>query len=199
MGQPGEITRLLQRAEEGDAGAVGELFVLVEEDLRRIARQRKRDASLGAAVDASTTALVDDAFIRLVGQDKSTWQAGDRGKFFAYISNKIHDFLIAELRKQQAQKRGGDRHRAEFDPDLPVSLIEADGHIDLLIDLKAALHRLQVFAREDAILFRLRFLLECTFEETANIMGVSKTEAVRSYQRTQLWLRRELKEYHHDA
>ena len=199
MSQSGEITRLLQRAEQGDSAAAGELFVMVEEDLRQIARKRKRDAALGAAVDASTTALVDEAFIRLVGQNMTTWKPGDRRKFFGFISNKIHDFLIDELRKQQAKIRGGDRQRVEFESDPPETTPERAGQLDLMIDLKTALLRLQEFAREDAILFRIRSFLECTFEEAANIMGVSKTEAVRSYQRTQLWLRSELKEYHLDT
>jgi RNA polymerase sigma factor (TIGR02999 family) len=145
MPQSGEITRLLQRAEEGDSAAAGELFVLVEEDLRRIARKRKRDAALGAAVDASTTGLVDEAFIRLVGQNMTTWEPGDRRKFFAFVSNKIHDFLIDELRKQQAQKRGGDRQQVELDTVVPNLTPEPLGHLDLLIDFKTALLRLEEF------------------------------------------------------
>ena len=89
--------------------------------------------------------------------------------------------------------------RADLDADFEDPDPDAVGHLELLIDLKDALLRFQQFARDDAILFRIRFFLECTFEETADIMGTSKTEAVRSYQRTQLWLRRELKEYQLDA
>jgi RNA polymerase sigma factor (TIGR02999 family) len=199
MAEAGDITRLLQEADQGKAEAANQLFALVEPDLRRIARKRKRVAGVGAGLDAATTVLVDEVFCRLVGKNATTWATGDRRKFFAYVSNKIHDFLIDELRKQQAQKRGGDVPHAVFEGDVADSASGAVDHLDLLVDLHAALLRLHEFAPEDAILFRIRFFLECTFEETADLMGTSKTEAVRSYQRTQLWLRRELKEYNLDA
>jgi RNA polymerase sigma factor (TIGR02999 family) len=199
MAEPGDITRLLQEADQGKAEAANQLFALVEPDLRRIARKRKRLAGVGAGRDASTTVLVDEVFCRLVGQQATTWQTGDRRKFFAYVANKIHDFLIDELRKQQARKRGGDVPHAGLEGDVADPSPGVIGHLDLLLDLRAALLRLQQFAPEDAILFRIRFFLECTFEETADVMGTSKTVAVRSFQRTQLWLRRELKEYNLDA
>ena len=107
MPEAGDITRLLQEVDAGRPEAANELFHLVEDDLRRIARKRKRAAGIGAGLDASTTMLVDDAFIRLVGQDTTSWHPGDRRKFFGFISRKIHDLLIDRLREQQAQKRGG--------------------------------------------------------------------------------------------
>ena len=73
------------------------------------------------------------------------------------------------------------------------------GHLGLLVDLDNALSRLQQFAPDDALFFRVRFFLDCTFEETAEVVGVSKTEGLRSYQRTKLWLQRELKDYSLDA
>jgi RNA polymerase sigma factor (TIGR02999 family) len=197
MREAGDITRLLQEAEQGNREAAERLFVLVEEDLRKIARKRKRGINVDANV--STTVLVDEAFCRLVGQAKTAWQPGDRRKFFGYISVKIHDLLIDLLRKQQAKERGGDWQRVELEAEQEGPSPGPADRLDLLLDLKDALLRLQEFAWNDAVLFRIRFFLECTFEETAEIMGISKTEAVRSYQRTQLWLRRELKEYDLDA
>jgi RNA polymerase sigma factor (TIGR02999 family) len=199
MPEAGDITRLLQEADQGHPEAANQLFVLVEQDLRRIARKRKRVAGVGVDVDTSTTVLVDDAFCRLVGRDAAKWQPGDRHKFFAYVSTKIHDMLIDRLREQQAQKRGGGQSPAPLEHDPTDAPSEGRGYLDLLQDLKAALERLQKFALEDAILFRIRFFLDCTFEETADIMGLSKTEAVRAFQRTKLWLQRELKEYNLDA
>jgi RNA polymerase sigma factor (TIGR02999 family) len=199
MPQAGDITRLLREADQGKPEAANQLFGLVEEDLRRIARKRKRLAGVGVGVDASTTVLIDDAFCRLVGQDATTWQPGDRRKFFAYVSTKIHDLVIDRLREQQAQKRGGGQSPAPLEHDAPDAPAGPLGCRELLVDLQAALLRLQQFALEDAILFRIRFFLDCTFEETADILGLSKTEAIRSFERTKLWLKRELKEYNLDA
>ena len=92
MSQPGEITDLLRRADQGDRDAAGRLFALVEGDLRAIARKRKRAVPVGG--DQSTTLLVDDAFLRLVGQQATTWEPGDRRKFFGYAANQIHQMLV---------------------------------------------------------------------------------------------------------
>jgi len=199
MLEAGEITRLLQEADQGNREAADRLYALVADDLKQIARKHKRAAGVGPEVDASTTVLVDDAYCRLIGQDKTTWQPGDRRKFFGYVATKIHDLLIDLLRKHQAAIRGGDHQRVDLQADHEDPAPGPAGRLDLLVDLQDALLRLQKFAWEDAVLFRIRFFLECTFEETAQIMGVSKTEAVRSHQRTMLWLRRELKEYTLDA
>src|SRR5437588_7388165 len=106
---PGEVTILLQQAESGDRDAADKLYRLVERDLRAIAGKRKQ--RFGNPMDGSTTVLVDDAFCKLVGSDVTTWLPGDRGKFFSYVANKIHDLLVEAARSQAALKRGGDRRQ----------------------------------------------------------------------------------------
>jgi RNA polymerase sigma factor (TIGR02999 family) len=193
--EPGTITRLLQEADQGLPGAANRLFVLVETRLRRIARKRRRAAGFGPKVDAPTTALVHDAFLRLVGQGQTTWQPGDCRKFFRYAATKIHDLLIDEIGKQQAQKRGGDRQRVELgaDPECPAP--GPAGDLDLQLDLRDALDCLEAFAWEEATVFRIYVYLEWTFEETAEVLGLSKTKTQRIYKRAKLWLRRKLKAY----
>jgi RNA polymerase sigma factor (TIGR02999 family) len=197
MPQPGDITQLLQRADQGDRDAADQLFRLVEEDLKIIVRKRKRAAP--ASSDASTTLLVDEVFCRLVGRDAATWNAGDRRKFFGYASNQIHDLLIKAARAEGAAKRGGDRQRVDSEQ----CEIAAGGNdindVDLLLDLKSALERFEQFAAEDALVFRLRYFLDCTFDEVAEVAGISATQVKRAYQRAQSWLQRELKEYGYDA
>src|ERR1700736_2544802 len=122
MPAPGEVTILLQKAGRGDRAAADELYRLVEKDLRAIAGKRKR--RFENPLEGSTTVLVDDAFCKLVGSDVTNWQPGDRGKFFSYAANKIHDLLVEAARARLAQKRGGGRQHVDvnvLDPMAPGS------------------------------------------------------------------------------
>ena len=198
MSSPGEVTVLLQKASGGDRAAADELYRLVEDDLRAIVGRRKK--RLEDPGGGSTTVLVDDAFCKLVGRDVTVWQPGDRGKFFSYAANKIHDMLVDAARARLAQKRGGDRRQvdvADLDPAAPNAL-EADDS-DFVIDLKAALDQLDGFAPAEARAFRIYYFLGCTFDETAGILEVSATEAKRLCKKAQLWLQRSLKDYHHES
>jgi RNA polymerase sigma factor (TIGR02999 family) len=195
MPAPGEVTFLLQKAGAGDRAAADQLYRVVEKDLRAIAGKRKK--RFENPLEGSTTVLVDDAFCKLVGNDVTTWQPGDRGKFFSYVANKIHDLLVEAVRAKLAQKRGGDRKQVELDPAAPGSLALEEG--DFMIDLKNALDRMEAFAQQEAIAFRIYYFLGCTFDETADILQVSATEVKRLCKKAQMWLQRELKGYEHDA
>ena len=144
--------------------------------------------------------LVDEAFCKLVGSDVTTWQPGDRGKFFSYVANKIHDLLVEAARAKLAQKRGGDRKQLDveaLDPAAPGSAAREDS--DFMIDLKNALDRMEKFAEREATAFRIYYFLGCTFDETADILQVSPTEAKRLLRKAQMWLQRELKGYEQEA
>lgn len=192
MPQPGDVTLLLQRADAGDRQAADHLYRLVEPDLRAIAGRRKRGH--GSPLEASTTVLVDDAFLRLVGGEVTAWQPGDRGKFFSYAAVRIHDMLVDAARARHAQKRGGDRRRVDLDVLSPA----AEEDSDFVIDLHDALARLAAFAPTEVDAFRIYYFLGCTFDETADALGVSATEAKRRCKKAQLWLQRELKGHAHD-
>jgi RNA polymerase sigma factor (TIGR02999 family) len=198
MPNPGEVTILLQKAGDGDRAAADALYRLVEKDLRAIAGKRKQ--RFENPLDGSTTVLVDDAFCKLVGRDVTVWQPGDRGKFFSYAANKIHDLLVEAARARLAQKRGGDRQQVDvnaLDPAAPGSL--ALDESDFVIDLKAALDKLDAFAPNEGRAFRIYYFLGCTFDETAEILHVSATEVKRLCKKAQMWLQRELKDYHHES
>jgi RNA polymerase sigma factor (TIGR02999 family) len=183
MPTPGEVTQLLQWADRGDRAAADELYRLVEKDLRAIAGKRKQ--CLDRPADGSTTVLVDDAFCKLVG--------GDRRKFFAYVATKIHDLLVDAARAGKAQKRGGDRRRLDVQELDPAA---ADGdESDFMIDLKNALDRMDEVEQQEAVAFRNYHLLGCTFDETAQMLQVSATEAKRLVRKSQQRLQRELKGY----
>lgn len=196
MPNPGEVTLLLQKAGSGDRRAADELYRLVEKDIRAIVGKRKRRFEV--PLDVATTMLVDDAFCKLVGNDTAIWQPGDRAKFFSFAATKIHDLLVDAARAQATQKRGGDRIRVDlehFDPSTPVSL--ALDESDFMIDMKESLERMDNFAPDESRAFRIYYFLGCTFDETANILGISATEVKRLFRKAQLWLQRDLKEYEH--
>jgi RNA polymerase sigma factor (TIGR02999 family) len=194
MSTPGDITLLLQQAEQGDRQAADRLFRLVEADLRGIAGKRKQ--RYADELDANTTALVDDVFCHLVGRDVTLWQPGDRRKFFSYAANKIHDLLVDTARAQAAQRRGGEHQRVAFDEAGPAAgpNLSFDDR-DFMLDLKDALSRFEEFAAHESTVFRIRYFLGCTFEEIAEILDISATEAKRQFRKAQLWLQRELRDY----
>src|SRR5262245_55631736 len=116
MPHPSGVTELLARADGGDVAAQAELYVLVEPVLRSLALARKRAS--GAGQEVETTALIDDAFLKLVGRGASRWTGGDREKFYAFASAKMHDLLIEELRRRLAGKRNEGRAPAPLDGDI---------------------------------------------------------------------------------
>jgi RNA polymerase sigma factor (TIGR02999 family) len=198
MPAPGEVTLLLQQADRGDRAAADALYRLVEKDLRAIAGRRKQ--RFDNPLTCSTTVLVDDAFCKLVGGDVTTWQPGDRGKFYSYFANKIHDLLVEAARARLAQKRGGDRRQVEVEAlDPTESSCQALEETDFILDLKTALDRMDAFALQEAVAFRIYYFLGCTFDETADVLQVSATEAKRLVRKAQLWLQRELKGYQRDS
>ena len=195
MSTPGEITILLQKAERREPGAADALYRLVEKDLRAIAAKRRRPFE--NPVDGSVTLLVDEAFCRLVGGEVTVWRTGDRAKFYSYVAVKIHDLLVESARASLAQKRGGDLRRSPLQDD--VASPSDDGESDFVIDLQNALVQLAAFAEKEAAAFRIPYFLGSTFDETAELLQVSPTEAKRLCKKAQLWLRRELKDYGHES
>ena len=194
MSTPGDITLLLQRAGGGDRAAADALYRLVEKDLRAIAGRRKRRFDHPA--EGSTTVLVDDAFCKVVGRDVTIWRPGDRGKFFSYVANKVHDLLVDAARARLAQKRGGDRMRLDVEALDPAAAgAGALEDSDFMIDLKDALERMHGFAPDESTAFRIYYFLGCTFDETADVLQISATEAKRLVRKAQMWLQRELKGY----
>ena len=196
MTEPGEVTLLLQQAEKGDPVAADQLYRMVKEELRAIAVACKQRADQQDNV--STTHLIDDAFLQVVGKNNAHWQPGDRRRFYSWISRKMQDLLIDTARKVKAQKRGGKHRQVELQEDVNVDN-PAKTQEDFLIDLHEALERFQTIASEETIVFRIRTFLHCTFGEIAERLEISETKAKNCFQRAQFWLKRELKDYRYDA
>jgi RNA polymerase sigma factor (TIGR02999 family) len=179
---PRDVTELLQAHGRGEAGVFDRLVPLVYDDLRRAARQQlRRRAGL---VSLDTTALVHEAYLRLVDQSRAVWQS--RGHFLAVSAIAMRQILVDHARARTRQKRGGESPHEALDERTAAVQHEAE---QLLI-LNDALERL---AAEDARLVRVvecRYFAGLSEEETAEALGVSARTVQRDWLKARVWLRR---------
>ena len=178
------ITRLLNEAGAGKGGAAEQLIPFVYKELRAIAgkqfRSERRDHTL------EPTALVHEAFVKLVGQEKGQWQ--NRAQFFAIASRVMRRILVDHARTKASQRRGGDFRRITLD-----TPIAAMGTPDVdIIDLDDALNRLSALNERRARVVELRFFSGLDFPEIAELMELSRATVVNEARFARAWLAREL-------
>ena len=176
-----DVTQLLNAIEQGDRRAPAQLLPLVYEELRRLAAQHLAQEKPGQTLQP--TALVHEAYLRLVGADpEAKWDS--RGHFFAAAAEAMRRILIEEARRKQRLKRGGDRRRVDLDQvEAAVSAPDDD-----LLALDEALDQ---FAAEDpkkAALVKLRFYGGLSVEEAASCLGISRATADRHWAYARAWL-----------
>ncbi len=175
-----DLTRLLNAAAAGDPKAASELLPLVYDELRKLAAARMAAEKPGQTLQA--TALVHEAYVRLVGGDQpQNWDG--RGHFFAAAAEAMRRILVESARRKRAEKRGGDLGRAELPVDLPAP--ERD------FDLLAVNEAIDLFAREEpqtAELVKLHFFAGLTLEEAAAVLGISPRTAYRNWGYARAWL-----------
>jgi RNA polymerase sigma factor (TIGR02999 family) len=177
-----EVTQLLTAIGEGDSAAAGRLLPVVYDELRRLARTHMARERVDNTLQA--TALVHEAYLRLIGDAKPQWDG--RGHFFAAAAEAMRRILIEHARSKKAAKRGGDRQRVELD-DFPPIAAPCD-NVDDLLALNDALERL---AQEDAAqaeLVKLLYFLGLNLEDAAAVQGISRTTAYRRWQYCRAWL-----------
>jgi RNA polymerase sigma factor (TIGR02999 family) len=179
-----DVTRILNAIERGDAKAADELLPVVYEELRLLAAQKMSHERPGQTLQA--TALVHEAYIRLVGPEAQGWDS--RGHFFAAAAEAMRRILIENARRRKRCKHGGAHERVEMqDADLAV-----EGPPDDLIALDEALTKL---AREDPIvadLVKMRYFAGLTLEQAAEILGIARRTADRHWAYARAWLHREI-------
>ena len=179
-----DVTRILNAIEGGDAKAPDELLPLVYEELRLLAAQKMAQERPGQTLQA--TALVHEAYIRLVGDEPQNWNS--RGHFFCAAAEAMRRILIENARSKQKLKRGGDQHRVDLsDADMAI---ERD--INDLLSLDEALIKL---AQEDpakADLVKLRYFGGLTLEQASHILKISRATASRYWSYVQAWLFHEI-------
>jgi RNA polymerase sigma-70 factor, ECF subfamily len=182
----GNITNLLLQWRRGDQSALEHLMPLVYDELHRLARQCMRRERAGHTLQ--TTALVNEAYLRLADSSRVQWQ--DRAHFFAIAAQLMRRVLVDEARKRLNQKRGGEFTRVEIDA---VQVNIKPREFDLLA-LDQALERLAEHAPRKCRVVELRFFGGLSIEETALVLGVSVDIVKREWRTAKLWLLQELAE-----
>ncbi len=186
MGRRTDITRILKRASAGDDSAVNRLMPLVYDELRALAESYLQRERPGHTLQA--TALVNEAYVRLVRQEAVEWQS--RAHFFAVAAQAIRRILVDHARGRQRAKRGGDRERVTLDEDIALP-IERD--VDL-IALDEALQQLSQLHARQAQIVELRFFGGLTLTEVAEYLDVSPRTVDGDWSMARAWLRRALRE-----
>jgi RNA polymerase sigma factor (TIGR02999 family) len=176
-----DVTRILNAIEQGDAKAADELLPLVYEELRRLAAQKMLQELPGQTLQA--TALVHEAYIRLVGSDAQNWSG--RTHFFAAAAEAMRRILIENARRKRRLKHGGGQRRVGLD-DAFISIEEPS---EDLIALDEALAKLAIEDPVKADLVKLRYFAGLTIEQAAKILEISRATADRywSYARAFLF------------
>ena len=181
----GDVTRILEAIKKGDDGAQVRLFTAVYDELKRIAQRKMAKESPGHTLN--TTALVHEAYLRLVGDEKLSWE--NRAHFFGAAAEAMLRILIDRARRRQAPKHGGDRKRVAFEDDLAQQ--DPGNYIDIL-SLNEALAKLEARDERRARVAKYRFLLGLSVAETAELLGVSRRTIDDDWAFCKAWLRREL-------
>jgi RNA polymerase sigma factor (TIGR02999 family) len=184
MAESLEVTGLLKAWSAGDQAALGRLTDLVYEELHRIARRYRRDERHEFTLQ--TTALVHEAYLRLVDVKTVDWQ--HRAQFFAISAQIIRNILVDAARARGALKRGGGAIQIDVE-DAPVLSSEPDGFILALND---ALIAFAEAAPRQAKVVELRYFGGLSEEETASVMKISARTVRRDWQFAKAWLQHEL-------
>jgi RNA polymerase sigma-70 factor, ECF subfamily len=181
---PQEISLLLQAWRGGDEAALGTLMPLVYGELRRLAHRYMVHERAGHTLQ--TTALVNEAYLRLIDANRVEWQ--DRVHFFAISANLMRRILVDFARTRGYQKRGGDMKKVSLDESLFVS---PEPDVDL-VKLDDALNALAAFDPRKAKVVELRFFGGLSEEEAAKVLRVSRDTVKRDWRLAKVWLLEEL-------
>ena len=175
---------LLKRASDGDESAVNDLMPLVYKELRALAEHYLQGERPDHTLQA--TALVNEAYIRLIKQEDVEWRS--RAHFFAVAAQAIRRILVDHARTHERIKRGGGRQRVRLDEDLAV---REERDLDL-VALDEAMERLATLNPRQAQIVEMRFFAGLALKEVAGFLGVSPRTVDGDWSMARAWLRREL-------
>src|SRR6266540_4767597 len=181
---PERVTQLLADWSHGNDAALAELTPLVYEELRRLAHRQmgaeRRDHTL------QTTALVNEAYLRLADQTNPRWQ--NRAHFFAVAARTMRQILVSYAKSQRSQKRGGGALKVELDEAALVSPQESQE----IVDLHEALEQLSTLDSRKAQVVELKYFGGLNYEEMAEVLKISRITVRRDWEFAKVWLYTEL-------
>jgi len=187
---PNEVTQLLVAWSNGDSAARDALMPLVHEELRRLAHRYMRRERGNHTLQ--TSALVNEAYLRLIDQKDVHWQ--NRAHFFGIAARIMRRILVDYARKRGFAKRGGDLQPVALDEAMIVSPERAAE----VVALDDALNRLGELDQRKSQIIELRFFGGLSIDETAEVLGVSSGTVMRDWTFAKAWLRREITNQNHD-
>lgn len=180
---PANVTQILSAIDSGDPQAAAELLPLVYEELRKLADARLAQERKGQTLQA--TALVHEAYLRLVGPDRDEDKCWDsRGHFYAAAAEAMRRILIDRARARGAVKRGGPARRLTLDP----AMLTLDAIPSEVAELDEALTRFEAEDPQKAALVKLRFYGGLTLKQAAAALGMPPTTADRHWAYARAWL-----------
>jgi len=175
-----DVTRILDAIEKGDSGATDELLPLLYEELRMLAARKLSQEPPGQTLQA--TALVHEAYIRLVGGECRNWNS--RNHFFMAAAETMRRILIESARRKKSLKHGGGHQKVDLD-DAPIA---PDGDVGDIVALDQALAKLAVEDPVKADLVKLRYFAGLSIDQAAEVLGISRATAVRHWSFAKAWL-----------
>ena len=181
-----DVTRILDRVQQGDPKAAQELLPLVYEELRRLAAQKMAREAPGQTLQP--TALVHEAWLRLGGDAQTAWQ--NRAHFLAAAAEAMRRILVENARRKLRLKRGGRHERVE----LHESAIEAPADDEKVLQVHEALDALATEDPEKAQIVKLRFFVGLSHEEIAALIGVNEKTVRRHWEVAKVKLFQHIKE-----
>jgi len=179
-----DVTRILEAIQGGDLKATDELLPIVYNELRRLAAQKLSHERPGQTLQA--TALVHEAYIRLVGEQDAEWE--NRGHFFAAAAEAMRRILVDRARRRQSLRHGGAHKRV----DIELDNMPANGPLGDVAAVDRALDQLAASNTPEAKLFTLRYFGGLTNDEAAEVLCVSSRTAKRYWRYACSWILREL-------
>ncbi len=179
-----DVTRILDAVRQGDVRATDELLAAVYQELRRLAAVRLGQEPAGHTLQA--TALVHEAYIRLVGAEDQSWEG--RGHFFAAAAEAMRRILIEAARHKRRRKRGADWQRI----DLEDATLAIEGPCEDVIAVDEALTKLAQEDKTVADLVKMRYFAGLNLDQIAKILGISRRTADRYWAYARAWLHREI-------
>ena len=178
------VSLLLRRLNDGDGGALDQLLPLVYAELRRMARRYMRQQPAGHTLQ--TTALIHEAYLRLVGQEEGRWE--NRTHFFGVAAQAMRHILVDYARARRTTKRGGEARSVSLEE---AAIVSAERTAEL-VALDDALTELARLSPRQSRVVELRYFGGLSVTETAEVLAVSSDTVTRDWNQAKAWLHREL-------